>query len=286
MLEYFDLTDFDCVEIKGPDASTFLQGLTTCDIKKITVTKALPAAFCNQAGRVLASGLIAMTQAECFTVIVTSSTIDLLVKHLNHYKLRAQVAIQHSSTTVVSGIIASDDHNAISAHWPQQCWETRVNPEGTTIKLTSKPGCYAVLRDASQTDSRHKEKAPDDQWIWQAIQSKFAPITAATSALFTPNMLAYDQLDMIDFNKGCYLGQEIVARTHHLGQVKKTLQHITHAVSDLPIGSTCFNAEHKPVGTVIISTRKHSLAIITKSELAKPLYLGHNDKLEAIDIAQ
>ena len=217
MIQNVDLDYLHCLDITGEGMLDFLQGLATNDLNKASGTKALPCAFCLQSGRVLASAFIVQAQPMQWRII--TPTPDLLLKHLKKYQLRAKVSMRLApeSTQIVGQM--HTDGTPIDAY-PKDLWTTQTTAAGSIITIDTAPYRYILIQNEPISDIA--DNTLDlAQWHWHTIQSNNAPIMKETSGLFTPHMLGYDKINMLNFSKGCYLGQEIIARTHHLGTVKK-----------------------------------------------------------------
>jgi tRNA-modifying protein YgfZ len=280
MLQNVDLDYLHCLDITGEGVLDFLQGLATNDLNKASDSKALPCAFCLQSGRVLASALVLNPHPQRWRII--TPTAHLLLKHLKKYQLRAKVSIELAPESIHMIGQMTDDGTPIEAY-PKDLWETQAIPQGTLVTIDTAPYRYMMIQDKSSSNMAEPSMRLD-QWHWHTIQSKNAPIMAETSGLFTPHMLGYDKLSMLHFSKGCYLGQEIIARTHHLGSVKKHAHCLSHQTEAFTPGTSCVDDDNRTVGTIILSAKHQSLAILNQSSLAKPIHVNHNGSLELMTV--
>lgn len=270
------LCQLGIIRLSGPDTRDFLQGICTCDMRVVSLTQASPGAFCNQSGRVIAYGIIGQTENNVFEIILEKSLIIALVKHLKHYQLRRKTTISTISSPL-TGTIDQEGSNQKDA------WQVTDH----AIQMDNHRTIFIGQDDLDNAlDEVNKVNNLDDwaSWLWHDIQQMTPIITAETSGLFTVHALGYHNSNAISFNKGCYLGQEIIARTQNLGTPKKQLVRLHHSVMQLPGGCPCIDAEQKNVGTIIISAQHESLAVISRSALAKPLFVTHNSKSLAVEI--
>jgi tRNA-modifying protein YgfZ len=213
------LTSLSVIRVTGADSAKFLQGQLTCDVNNIIELQGSIAAFCNAKGRVITNLLILKSQ-DSFFLILPSSLLDKVIKKLQIYILRAKVQLSSldddlnlfgldlSDTALNLQQTLSDSALKIISHSPLPWSSTRYFLIGTD-NITPLPTTLI-------SNSEH-------EWRFQDISAGIPWFEAEQSELFTPHMLSLDRLGGISFSKGCYTGQEIVARTHYLGQAKRNL---------------------------------------------------------------
>jgi len=223
------------LQFSGPDAATFLQGYLTCDTDQITAAKAIAGAFTNLKGRVVANGWVWGSVSDLYMLVsaeLSPTCAEFLKPYLNFAK-----------TTLV------------------------CLPDLPTASLSSKtmpgievgPGKY-LLTDAEQltTPLNQTDHSPDISaaWLSHTIDHNEVLVTAATSGTLLPQMLGLTELGAVSFEKGCYLGQEVIARAQHLGAVKRQLQRIEYRCDQtLPAGATLADEAGKRVAVVINATQ-------------------------------
>lgn len=227
-----NLSHYGLIRIVGEDAQTFLQNQLTCDLREINQQKAQHGSYCTPQGRVLVSFLLWQQDNDYFMQI-PASLLASIKKRLSLYVLRAKVQlIDATDTSVRIGLTGSDAARAIqqitglnfeSNHHLQ----VRQNEKLCAISLSG----YHIELITSTDDAprlidnlrQHAKPADINFWNWLNIQSAFPMILPETQEMFLPQMINLDAMGGISFKKGCYPGQEIVARTHYLGKLKRRM---------------------------------------------------------------
>jgi folate-binding protein YgfZ len=209
--------------VSGKDAALLLQGQLTCNVNDITGTKSSPGALCNPKGRAITTFLLVKT-GDAFLMVLPEELLEPVKKRLQMYVLRSDVTLTDSS----------GQHCLIGLCHP----ETQAGPlfattqnEIIAVNLSATQSRYLVIAKADKAIALWSERVshqgfqPEnpDQWRYLDILSGIPWLTTETSEQFIPQMLNLDLLGGISFNKGCYTGQEIVARTHYLGKAKRAL---------------------------------------------------------------
>jgi tRNA-modifying protein YgfZ len=191
--------------IEGNNAADFLQGYLTCDTRRLASIALLPMAICNVKGRVLASGW-ALALPNGVGLLVHSTLLEPVAAFLRPYINFSKCSADAQSALWVSVADTPSPHCLGEAHY---------------LHLHS--------THELQESNVHDISGTVNAWL---VDQGFAFISAPVSAQFLPQMLNLDQLGAVDFDKGCYLGQEIVARAQFRGAVKRHLQ--TFAWQDDP----------------------------------------------------
>lgn len=228
----YHLTHLAIIEVNGEDAGRFLQGQLTCDINGLSPEKASIAAFCNAKGRMISTLLVIKTQLGFF-LIVPAGLLDIVTKKLQMYVLRAKVKLAKPENLMLAGL--NQPGNIIDFDLPTQDFYCSDNAGAVFIKMPSAPRflCVAPLSAAERHPFKNLPTRPLAEWRFQDISVGLPWFEASQSEQYIPQMLNIDQLDGISFSKGCYTGQEIVARTHYLGKAKRQL-HVAEVNEILP----------------------------------------------------
>jgi folate-binding protein YgfZ len=224
------LSHFELLRLSGADAQTFLQGQLTCDVLQVTPTAARYGGYCTPKGRLIADFLLLRTPQAYLMHLPADSSV-VLAERLRKFVLRARVEIERETALRAIGIAGPDAVALLRqsvGEPPRLPLESVQYPGATLLRL---PG-GAFLAIAPQPDmaglwdvlARQAVPAGMECWNWLQIRAGIPWITAATREQFVPQMVALDAIGGVDFQKGCYPGQEIVARTHYLGEVKRTLR--------------------------------------------------------------
>lgn len=225
------LTDLGLIRVSGEDAVSFLQNLMTNDIQGIAETNARTAGFCTPKGRLLAIFLV-WREGNDYLLMLPREILPPLLKKLSMYILRAKVKLTD----------ATDERALIGISVP-----AAVSPAPTFLDNT------LLRQGVSETDGGQMIRLDDTRWLlsldpitavkrwpdltvntkvtglaaWHSLEIAAGQprVTAATQEAFVPQMLNMElpAVSGVSFTKGCYPGQEIVARTHYLGKVKRRM---------------------------------------------------------------
>lgn len=209
--------------VAGSDAAKFLQGQITCNINDVTDIKSSLGAMCNPKGRAIATFLL-VKNADAFLMILPKELLEPVKKKLQMYVLRANVSLTDSSDRLC--LIGLSYGASESGKTSEQSFATS-RQDSITVDFQ---GRCLIIADADKAQAFWSEQLklgfrPDNsaQWRYLDIVSGIPWLTAQTSEEFIPQMLNLDKLGGISFNKGCYTGQEVVARTHYLGKAKREM---------------------------------------------------------------
>lgn len=267
---YIDLQPvYEVVKVSGADAVTFLQGQLTCDISELD-NQVIWGAYCNIKGRVVALFRLFKHHQCCF-LIVSQGLANKLIKTLQRYIFRAKV-----------NVVRADYYCYGLLQCPRtDCPEGQYMPqhEDYYLALPHQRGLFLTPQQLAD--------AYDNSNAWQqaAIALNEPQLYPQTCALFLPDELGLDALGAVSLNKGCYVGQEIIARMHYLGKAKKTMRQITHQIKAEP-GATLYH-DAQAVGHIITSAATDdgfvSLANL-KKDITAPVYLDalHHDTAHQI----
>ena len=266
-----DLTHLGLLEVSGAEAVSFLQGQVTNDVKLLTVgNKAHLTAHCNPKGRMLAL-FLAFAHHDHLHLQCNRSLLEPMMKRLKMYVMRSKVDIKDVSETIIkfgiNGPNASALLTPLFSKIPTQDDEILSLENGTILKLPTIAGHARfeiftnevnapIIFNALKVSCKLVGKPC---WDWLNIQMGIPDISLKTQEQFVPQMLNLDILNGINFKKGCYTGQEIVARTHYLGTVKRRTYLAAIASSIAPTeGDKVIDSLNNEVGQIVRSA--HNLA--------------------------
>lgn len=230
-----DLSHIGLLQLDGEDATDFLQGQVTNDVKKLDGSNFQYAGYCTPKGRLLALFLTFAHQDRLYLQL-NRELLEPILKRLKMYVMRSKVTIKDVSDDIIRfGIAGSQATLAIDSYFgkdnlPQKAYALSTLPQATLVRLPSDIPRYQIYTtnehaaDIWAALSKHAKPADKAQWDYWEIQAGIPEIAPATQEVFVPQMINLDALDGINFKKGCYTGQEIVARTHYLGKVKRRTQ--------------------------------------------------------------
>ena len=224
-----EIRNYDFVKVTGPDAAAFLQGQVTCDVEKLQKNRALAGAICNLKGRVIADFLLVLDGEDC--VLRTQSGMAIIIKNtLEKYAIFSKVKLSiETRFTKVIGMLEDEDSEFLTKiieEPPKDALDYHVSAHAIFVRLPGNDRRLEVwIRDEKQFDDwvvNHDYDAVEN-WNKKDILQGFIHISPILSGEHTPQVLNYDLSGIINFSKGCYTGQEIIARMHYRGTAKKRL---------------------------------------------------------------
>jgi folate-binding protein YgfZ len=239
------------LEFKGPDTGDFLHGQLSSDVAALPAEGAQTSAYCSPKGRVLANFML-WREPEGFGALLSQDLAAAMQKRLTMFVLRSKVKIEDASARYVllgaAGPAAAGSLAralGVSAASPM----TAKPAEAGAVVNLGGDRFIAVLRpEAAETAwaklAAELTPAGEDTWRWLDIQAGIPWISLPTQDQFVPQMANLELTGAVNFQKGCYPGQEIVARTQYLGKLKRRLFRC-HVAIDIPpeAGTSLYCAE-------------------------------------------
>jgi hypothetical protein len=227
---FSELPQLGLIRFSGDDAQAFLHTQLSCDVAALITGRSTYGAYCTPKGRVLASFLLWRTD-QGFFMQLPSSLREPIQKQLSKFILRAKVkAADVSGEWMLIGVAGKDAASLVrrlTGQAPQEAHEVAHAADATVIRL---PGDRYEIAAAKAQASRildglaaGAEKTGAETWDRLDILSGIPTIAAATQEAFVPQMVNLDLIGGVSFEKGCYPGQEIVARMHYRGTLKQRM---------------------------------------------------------------
>lgn len=275
--QVYPVIDLAVLTVAGKDAAQFLQGQVTCNINELTDKRCSFGAFCNAKGRVIASFLVFKAHGNFF-LIMPGELLGSVIEKLRKYILRADVQLIDNRDEYCLIGIANPSTKQPTA-FPERDLDIVPEPYGL-LKLPSSQSRYLAVSQTPQaielwsllTEKNGFQAYGAEQWRFLDIEDRIPWLNETTSEEFIPQMLNLDQLGGISFNKGCYTGQEIVARTHYLGKAKRMLFLAESNCTELPSPNTAIlNSSGQTLGKVLRAEKGTEsikiLAVLPASEI-------------------
>ena len=290
-----DLSHYALLAAQGDDAVTFLQGQLTNDVSTLDDTHSQLNAYCNNKGRMISNFRIFRSEGTLFLALPEELAETTLTK-LQHYILRSQVAMGDVSDALlrigVNGSQVAETLQALFGALPENTNDLAQFENAMVIRCAGEHRfeLYATP-DAMpahwQALSEVCTAVGAGMWELLNIRNGIPVITAATSEAFVPQMANLELLGGVSFTKGCYTGQEIVARMHYLGKLKQRMYRILIHSDTAPAAGDALSAEDaratQEVGTIISAQlvadgKVEALAVIRNAYVeAGKLKLGAPD---------
>jgi folate-binding protein YgfZ len=256
-----DLGPLGALTVSGADAESFLQGQFTNDVAALAVGGAQFSAWCSPKGRVLAAFVLRRIADTEFELRLPRALLPSLQKRLSLFVLRSKVTLRDTSVEQVRIGIGGPAAARCVADWvgsePVVYRDTAI--DGGT--LTALPGSRFIAAVEASSAAPLWDRCATARaagfpcWRWLTIRAGIPVVLPPTQDQFIPQMLNLDALGAVSFHKGCYSGQEIVARTQYLGRLKERLA-LAHADIAPAPGTRLFAPAFgdQPCGTVVTST--------------------------------
>lgn len=214
------------IRVTGADAETFLQGQLSNDVRTLTAERAQLTSLSSAKGRLLAVFHL-WREEQGFLLEVDRSLLEPVLKRLRMYVLRSKVDLSEAGDLAVYGVAGPDCGPALAAArlpapaGPLEC--IRAGDIVVTRRLNA-PERYTLLVPSGQSPSLGSAHATLQDWKRAELAAGIPTIYPATQDRFVAQMVNLDALGGIAFDKGCYTGQEVIARVHYRGAVKRHMR--------------------------------------------------------------
>lgn len=222
------MTQFGLIRATGEDAASFLHNLLSNDVQHLGRSRAERCGFCSPKGRLLADFLV-WREDHDYLLQLSADIQPAMLKKLGMYILRSKAKLSDASGDIVLLGIAGDGTaaavKALGADMPAAPFDVARFDGGTVIRLDERRSQLAVRADAAsqvwETLASRLRPVGTLVWRWLEIEAGIPHITLPTQEEFVPQMANLELIGGVSFTKGCYPGQEVVARTRYLGKVKR-----------------------------------------------------------------
>ena len=235
---FVPLADQGVIRVNGEDAASFLHNLLTNDITHLAEGQARHAGLCTAKGRLIASFLI-WREGSDYLLQLSADILPGILKKLSMFVLRSKVKlVDASGERTLIGVVGCQTG-------PAEPMRTANFQGGTAIRLDANRCVLAVpTGEAANVASELGTPGQLSDWHLAEIAAGIPRIVAATQEAFVPQMVNYEveAVGGVSFKKGCYPGQEVVARTHYLGKVKRRMYRASVELP-FPPGSDIYTSE-------------------------------------------
>ena len=235
------------IRVQGDDAASFLHGQLTNDFALLDLQHARLAAFCNAKGRMQASFIGVKRANDDILLICSRDLLAQTLKRLSMFVLRAKAKLSDASNDFqllgLVGNIAPQDAP----------WTLHTTGEVHTVQLYPAAGQSRALWVAPVgTPAPEAPARSAEQWLWSEVACGIATVSLPVYELFVPQMLNYESVGGVNFKKGCYPGQEVVARSQFRGTLKRRA-FLAHTSQPVEAGQDVFAASdaEQATGTVV-----------------------------------
>lgn len=289
---------------QGPDSSQFLQGQTTCDFKEVTDNQSRLGAFCNPKGRMISSFLTARRDDQNYLLRMRRDIVESTKAAFGKYIVFSKAEqIDLSDQIIVLGLHGDKARAALvdtfgnaPTEKNQVCQQEnqlvlQLDDEGLTFE------CWLDIESAEKywnQLSQVLKPTGSNQWQRLTIQQGVGELSSALVDEFIPQLLNFTLIGAVSFDKGCYTGQEVVARMHYKGKPKRGLYRIQLQGSDVKEGQELFSDGEQAIGELVNiaaiasnnqNTLFEALAVLVHSEIEKKLSRkNQDDMIELLDL--
>ncbi|MDX1374138.1 MAG: folate-binding protein [Burkholderiales bacterium] len=247
------------LRVAGADARAFLHAQLTSDIEHLGAARARRAGWCTAKGRLLAT-LLVVPQADGFLLLLPAALIDGVMKRMRMFVLRSKVTLDDESARWAQyGVLGPGALDALAAQGLPVPSEDLGAAAGETAIVVRVEGDRARILMPAEAASAPLERLAlrtidESRWTLADIRAGVPQVVAATQELFVPQMLNFEAVGGLDFKKGCYPGQEVVARAQYRGQIKRHMRRARVAGDAVPAAGQDLYCDDQPgqaCGTVV-----------------------------------
>ncbi len=259
------LPQFGVIDVAGDDAATFLHSQLTNDIEHLDAASARLSGYCSPKGRLLGS-FLAWRAGHGVRLLVSKDVQPAVQKRLSMFVLRAKAKLTDASDTLAVVGFAGDVRDALSGIFdalPDGVHVKVDGPAGTLIRVPDAAGRkrYLWIGPRAEVDARVAALGgtlpvvSPAVWDWLDIRAGEPRITQPAVEQFVPQMVNFDVIGAVNFRKGCYPGQEIVARSQYRGTIKRrtALAHVAGETDTVHAGVELFHSDDpgQPCGMIV-----------------------------------
>jgi folate-binding protein YgfZ len=284
------------LHISGPDTLDFLQGQTTCDTRQLNESTTLPGAYCTPQGRVVCDFMLLLLGEDHAALRLRRDILEHAATTLGKYILFSKAELDalrsdwqvagcwgREASQLVAELCSSTPTQRFAAASASGLLFVQMDDEGEQFE------CYldrSIHSDIPQQLSDIQQDGGEERWRALQIAAGLGRIESATIESFIPQMLNYDATGHISFNKGCYTGQEVVARLHYRGKSKRRM-YLAHfeGKSSAGAGTELYKSDStQSVGNLVNSVAMESgqtasLVVTTEAGIKAGLHLGSPEGL-------
>lgn len=228
-----DLSSLGLIAVGGPEAIDFLQGQVSNDLRELSEQHTQLSSHCSPKGRMLANFRVLRIEESLFLVLPRSQ-VAALMKRLTMFRLRANVSLDDASDALVCSGFVGDCHEALlSEHFgtlPAQDNGMVRAGDASLVRISGPVPRWLLIAPASEASMLWQAaqeagaaQAGEDLWALNDILAGLPTVYPETSDAFVPQMANMQLIDGVSFHKGCYTGQEVVARMQYLGKLKRRM---------------------------------------------------------------
>lgn len=258
-----DLRELGVIEVAGSDAVSFLHSQLTADIEHASPGQVAPAGFCTAKGRLLATFDFWRDGANV-ELQLPREILPSVLKRVAMFVLRAKATLADVSDDWTTIAVMGPGAGEVVRGMTGQAAPAAGSVQASDIPVTRVAGSprlperFVLRGRGAAGDALRRQLGSTAQvgagvWWWSQIDAGIPTVVAATQEKFVPQMINFEVLGGVNFRKGCYPGQEVVARSQYLGKLRRRMA-IAHTAGETAAGADVFaDGEVQPVGTVVMA---------------------------------
>lgn len=259
-----DLSQLAMIQISGKDASAFLQSQFTNDVRQINATQSHLSAWCSPKGRVIVNFRLFQRQAVYYYMVLPQESVTTVLERLRKYVLRADVKMAVTADLLCSGLAGELSSQILSHCLGHSLSEMPLHAvfteaDTTIIKVAESPPRYLIISEIMGLKKLWNcaiaTALPVGSATWQLLDilAGIPQVVAATTEEFVPQMINLQTLDGVNFKKGCYPGQEVVARMQYLATHKRQMFLLkAHNATTVPLpGDLLYTDANESIGKIV-----------------------------------
>ena len=256
------------IQVQGIDAAKFLQGQVTCDMDEVNPAQMRFGAHCTHKGRMIGSFMASKIDSDTYLLKTAADNIENLLNSLKKYIVFSKAEASIAKDWIAIGLSGADSESVVSQFFGEL-------PAGDNQKVIHDNIHCHQISDGQRYEIWLSQSHAQDFWPhcnklvsasslnWQLenIRAGIGQVIADTTEKFIPQAINLHEVGGVSFTKGCYTGQEIVARMKYLGNQKRHMAHFSATGTSLAAGSNVFiQSSDKNVGEVVncVTTSNHS----------------------------
>lgn len=290
------LTSFSCLRFSGKDVGQFLQGQLSCDIYSVTEQQLCLTAYCNDKGRISATGYLIYFD-QTYYLITAKNLVSHTIQKFKQYGIFSNIQINLCNDIHIlgcigkpAGVTVPEKNHAIVS--PQTgVYVACLNAEHHQFLCFGQQTSMIAFQEKLSAQQEHQLILDMHVWERVNIQSGTVHIYPETLEKLTPHMINYHDSNAVSFTKGCFLGQEVIARTQHRGRSKRKLYRcVIKNTTPLRLGMDITTKKDEPAGIVVALSEvqaniTHALVVLADHTIKNALYI-QKMVLEDVTLAQ
>lgn len=253
------LDDWGVIRAQGDEAARFLHGQLTQDVENLDAAHARFAGYCSPKGRLLASFVVVRPRDTEVQLACSADVLPATLQRLRMFVMRARCKLDDASSIIsVWGLAGPSAMAWLGDAAPASAWDSGRAGEATVVRLPQVQGhARLLLLQAATAAAPVLPSISSMAWRWLEVNSAVPRIVAATADRFVPQMVNFELVGGVDFGKGCYPGQEVVARSQYRGSVKRRTVLFEVDAADVRPGDEVFGTVNteQSIGQIVDAAR-------------------------------